>query len=467
MPARLFTTILSLGIVNLVVTATAFAASPVPRGPAGTGDLSGGGNGIYERMYESYIREPRDLPAFKEILAPMFENLARKSDAEHARAAKAGESETKAGFSLFFGKKWFFVPTELQAINEKALGVNMTAQRTQQLAFQKDRSIWVNSLIFDRMGKRDQATLIMHEMLMSVYLMRFKTISDICRMSVLERPEETGCAGSDQELTDRIFPPEPVRPLNETDYEHIRHATDWMMNNAAATSPEAMRRYLEAENFDRRFFRTRPVAPADDKLKTNGQEILAALNRARYGRRLPRTCETSDEKAVACRATTEETKLSVTFPGAPRTFELPAVSYEIAGEGWKISDVALLPDEVELSGNVDPVTGEMVYASALIPAVRLSTAMLGETRYAVVLYFRKGADDHAQAPRFELTAMAVRPMVLVETNPSARERICVMENLDEDRFDERTLVMPAPRETFSTFQRAILKTYGVMANCFH
>lgn len=204
----------------------------------GTSD-TGGGNGVMEKVYESYAKNPYLFPAYGSHLEKLFNNLEK--------------ALPRAGFKAWIiAKTWYIAPVELKKIDKEILGLSFIDTETEQLAVQKPNSIWIKKEVFDRMDSESQADLILHEYVMIMYLMKFKPYSTICKMIN---------SGSCQTLgsLDKLWPAEPDRPLNERDYENIRSVTAWLKDrrDADEIKMEDLKSVFLAKEFDARFLNPR------------------------------------------------------------------------------------------------------------------------------------------------------------------------------------------------------------------
>lgn len=132
----------------------------------GTGS-TGGGNGIDGKPLESYIdRELKSKKYFIDFVQPLFINLAK----EFPRLAADF-------YHLLNERDWYFVPSKLESVSKNILGAYGI---TDQYALQDLNKIWINSIEFNKMTDRDQATLIIHEIIMGIGLLKYKTHQDQC-----------------------------------------------------------------------------------------------------------------------------------------------------------------------------------------------------------------------------------------------------------------------------------------------
>jgi hypothetical protein len=259
--------------------------------PSGTAD-PGGGNGINNRALESYAVDVTQLEAYKKVLLPLQEAMSAKDQKENTSInsdPKTGEAATNKsqgdGNQLLRSKTWYIAPIKFKPIENQVLGLSFTDDKSQQLAVQTRREIWINEDYFNKMDLKHQAELIAHEMMMVFYTMKFEPWSYLCKnlfdrsgnfsLSTCEDDDAAKLLGSGSD-------PEPLRPLNEDDYANIRAATAILM--AGNTGGKEFSRDLARLGFDKRLFNDRTSshkdfnAELDRELSTN--EIFHLLQLA-------------------------------------------------------------------------------------------------------------------------------------------------------------------------------------------
>lgn len=133
-------------------------------------DGVGGGNGFAKKSLESWKVDLTKLPAFERLhekviskLKVRFPNLA--ADLLHIAEERS----------------WYVIPVELRTLPTAKIGVSF---RTEQIALQKLKEIWISDLIFGAMDPVDQEMLILHELLMGVRLLEFTNVLDQCVASI-------------------------------------------------------------------------------------------------------------------------------------------------------------------------------------------------------------------------------------------------------------------------------------------
>ena len=176
--------------------------SPGPGTKAnGTSD-SGGGTGMNGKVFESYIVDPTQLPAYKQHLEVLLANIKSEKPDEPADYDK-----------IFKIKTWYVAPIELDKISKDVLGVSFIKSDTQQIARQTSKEVWIDKRAYDAMNSQDQAKLLLHELVMNIYFFKFMTMTEMCRVSVMVMGEKNddGCVQSTDRL-DKAMPPENYTP---------------------------------------------------------------------------------------------------------------------------------------------------------------------------------------------------------------------------------------------------------------
>lgn len=227
--------------------------------PGGTSDGSGG-NGVNNMAYEGFAVDPIHLPAYKEILKPIFDNWNKKIEEHENKIKSADKAETKepprdnksVGMEITLKTKtWLIAPIALKPLNKETLGVSFSTDSTEQLAIQTDKEIWIDANKFEKMDTKAQAALIMHEYVMSLYFWKFKKINDICKLSADITGKKT-CDGDNQEM-EALFPAQPLKRLDDSDYQNIRRVSSWFLISGATASLDEIEIKFLSNDFDARF----------------------------------------------------------------------------------------------------------------------------------------------------------------------------------------------------------------------
>lgn len=197
---------------------------------AGTVD-SGGGNTFMGKPLESYIVTVRELPAFISHVQPIIDNEALK------------DSDLKRVIDFVLDKKsWYLIPADLKQLPSDGIAA---AVGTDQAALQDLRQVWLNQKLYDDMkSPQAQGTLIVHEILMGLKLLRFDSALFECRARYYGRHTDQYCLNSySSDLRGK------PSDLTEIDYTQIRSATTKIMEKGATLSLADWTDLLYAEGF--------------------------------------------------------------------------------------------------------------------------------------------------------------------------------------------------------------------------
>ena len=130
-------------------------------------DSTGGGNGINGKPLDDYILNIRKIPAYKNLIIPLIEKL------------RLNYPELAADFyHISIERDWYFVPISLDKISKNNLGIYAP---TDQIALQDLNKIMIDSQLFDTMTEQDQYLLIVHEIIMGIYLIKYQKTQDFCK----------------------------------------------------------------------------------------------------------------------------------------------------------------------------------------------------------------------------------------------------------------------------------------------
>lgn len=218
----------------------------------GTGDW-GGGNGIDNKVIERYAVDITTLPEFKEIIEPIGEHIRNIPSDEPEEKSKKSENMYKI---IASARTWIFAPVSLEVIEKKRIGADFSKDPIDQLALQSDKEVWVDLNRYNKMSKDEKAALLMHELVMIHYRLRFLTMQEMCLIT-------RSCEGMDGfENIEKNFPeiaakmkPEPSRKLEKSDYEFIRGATVYLLAKYTELKNESdMRWFSRTYNFDKRMY---------------------------------------------------------------------------------------------------------------------------------------------------------------------------------------------------------------------
>ena len=144
------------------------AGPTLPTEPSGLGggDTVGGGSTINKKPIESNAVKVVETPAYQLRVHPLIEKM------------KVHYPRLAADFiHLASRRTWYFIPASLEDISSKILG---TYSKTDQAALQDLNAVWFNSKLYQEMQLADQGDLLVHELVMGVRLLEFKSRYERC-----------------------------------------------------------------------------------------------------------------------------------------------------------------------------------------------------------------------------------------------------------------------------------------------
>jgi hypothetical protein len=417
--------------VNLLVSCVPKGKSPVgvtgSNAPApsmeGTSD-SGGGTGVEGKVFESYIVDPLTLPAYTEHLEKLLGEI---KSTDPTKPTRFGQ--------IFKVKTWYIAPIELKKITKDVLGVSFMKSDTQQIALQTSNSVWVDKRIYDRMSSREQADLLLHEMVMNIYFFKFISMKEICKISVLVSEEEgsKGCADS-SEIFDKSLPAEPTRPLNDTDNENIRYVTGWLLQNAGKITDQNFAKILFNKGFDKRLFNPDNYKQNSEKheiLKISRKELFRAIKGAELTGNMPSLCTgLNSGRSQACKIEFSESAVRYT------NIEIPGFKLQLhisASESIEFS----MPEseEVELMKNSDPDLGSF-YSFAVIDWK--DKFRIGDRIYFGFVIFKKESQGSQTA--LILESVILKPGIIISAD-KARTPVCLVRAPNPVKFADEGLII--------------------------
>lgn len=235
----------------------------------GTSD-SGGCNGFDNKCSDKFIVDPTQLEAYKTYIQPIFEkfdNEVAQLDSESSRKNK-GNIRSKFLSNIAKLKTWYIAPVDLKKINKDVLGFSNIANDSQQIAIQTNQAIWIDKKVFEVMSPQDQANMISHEIVMMMYLLKYRTISEICEQAKAKVDFDAKCSSEDPNIDiDKWLPREEPKSLDANDNEIIRSINFWFMTEGTKLSVKDFYQKLNANKFDKRIFNLNNLQSEADKNK--------------------------------------------------------------------------------------------------------------------------------------------------------------------------------------------------------
>ncbi len=159
-------------------------------------------------------------------------------------------------------RSWYFVPQHFKELPKDALGITFSDGKFPLVAWQRDREVWFDDLLFSGDKKNnllgmeisDQADAILHEIVMTTYLLKFKTFREICHQySFAVMSSKSTCPDDNSEFAEEYFTinfkNEKPRPLNDSDYQNIRNLVNFLKTKGAAIKADELARAFRWNDF--------------------------------------------------------------------------------------------------------------------------------------------------------------------------------------------------------------------------
>jgi hypothetical protein len=434
--------------------------SPSPAGPTlpqntnqtlGPGD-GGGGNGYDNKLYESDIIDPTQLPAHSEKLAPVVDRLNTLFASEKA-------SEPLFWSIMFRYKTWYLVAKEFKSLPKETLGVHFLSGESQQIAFQTDREVWISSLSFNKMTKVAQAELLMHELVMSIYLLKYEKFSDLCKIQNRIMGQNKKC---DVDL-DTYLPPQDKAPLNKEDYANIRAATHYLLHLPSSTTKLEVASTLLASGFDSRIFGSLLSDPRSEKgneLHLTRDELMTIFQEAKLMNQLSSQCSLGALNLTRpCQATFEESSVKITDP-----YELKSIRLRLSLQGTTIVDEELMPETMVFTNLNLPGTREKHYIGIAAGGARSQNLQIGD-RFATTIVFLTER-EHFGKPLLRFAGIATVPGILTRKQPATASEptqcIALRPKATDATNDALLMLMP---ELDVAFTRWLINQIPVVPLC--
>lgn len=415
---------------------TSSSAANSPTTASGTSD-SGGGTGIDGKVFESYIVDPTLLPAYKEHLEQMLRNI------------KGTEGEDTHFHQVLKMKTWYVAPVDLDKIDKDVLGISFVKSETQQIARQTGSEIWINKSIFDQMNLEDQSHLILHELVMNMYLVKFVSISDLCKSydRVEDENKKESCTAGAASL-DRIMPPEKAHPLTEQDNENIRFVTGWILTNAKNQIAEVdFIRILFNNGFDRRLFNPKNYGPQEKnptQIKISKKEFLDAIRGTENTGNMPALCSSvNGGNKTPCKL--EFSEQEVAYFGS----STPAVQMLVSADGQsQVSLNFIINDNVFLSPSRSADDQTELYSLAF--ADWRNQIKIGDRLYSGRLLFKRTSPTEGGS--LMLDAVVLQPGIVFSIDKSQTPPCKVQKPKAVQFWDDVITIIQADAEPSSVVQ---------------
>jgi hypothetical protein len=194
----------------------------------------GGGDTCNGKMIESYKVDITSLDEFKDLVLPLFDKLKPKNN-----------KDKKSPFLLTpENKTWYLIDCKLNDLPKNRKGLYLESYQT---AIQTSREVFIENSSYQKMPKEEKAKLIIHETIMGLYLMKYMTLEELCKLSDSCNIEHSKASKW------KMFRPEKYTPLNEEDHQKIRNVTAWIWAEKEHLTVESFWKLLRKNDFDQRF----------------------------------------------------------------------------------------------------------------------------------------------------------------------------------------------------------------------
>lgn len=196
---------------------------------------SGGGDTCNGKAIESYRVDVTALPEYRQYIQPIFKTI--ETD------PLATKSPTPLDFSAKM-KNWYMVDCKLQSIPASKKGLYL---ETHQTAIHTSREVFIDSSSYSLMSQEEKAKLLLHEIVMGHYLLKYLSIEQICKNS-------KSCDPKFEKISAwKLFRPETYRALNDEDHQKIRNVTAWLWTQKENLDVGKFLNILNNNDFDKRF----------------------------------------------------------------------------------------------------------------------------------------------------------------------------------------------------------------------
>ncbi|MBO9666056.1 MAG: hypothetical protein J7501_04525 [Bdellovibrio sp.] len=358
----------------------------------GTGDGGGGGNGVNGKVYEAYIVDPSTLKAYNDFVAPILQKL-------------------ELTF-MYKAKTWYIAPHKFKPLSKDVLGLAFTADETEQLAVQTSREIWINSEAFEKMSGEEQGKLILHEILMSTYFLKFKNSREWCEVFV----KMGGTFDGRRDCTEMSDLPaiEPESPLQENDYANIRGMTGWIWENYKLSSKDEAYQQFVLNDFGTRMFGH--FQEHQEQVTYPKSELGELLSNTSLLGKMPTQCRGLRlGTQVDCSISLSDVKIPVGLG-----FELGGVQMDIRDE----TGVVILSQQFFTQGGnqyenseYDPITKQKLFFTVVVERP-LQNAKRGDRTRNLLLFYTKSGDKK------EIYALLFVPVVVTKVEKKNDQTTC-------------------------------------------
>lgn len=253
--------------------------TPAPGIPdsKGTSDQGGGGNLINGKPLDFYKKDITTLPEYIKYIKPIDEKL---NDIRDDHQADNGVTYLETAAKR---KTWYLVPVKLVELEAARIGTNF---KSEQGAYQTEKEIFISELVYKDMDEEHKAQLLLHEIVMGFYLVKYEDGKFYCEAFKKISVRENCLSGFSEMSNKDEFKPAQKKGkfLEPEEYESIRHVTEWLYTQYKTMTMLMFEEKMVEKKFDQRVFNTRNVIdrqkteptvfPIKDFLKTIENQLL-------------------------------------------------------------------------------------------------------------------------------------------------------------------------------------------------
>lgn len=404
----------------------------------GTGD-GAGGNGSNNKVYERYAIDPTKQKSYIDRLEPLMLKLN-----EVYKDPSLSEQDQMNFAAYFYLHTWYVLDINLSPIDKKVLGITFTSDKTQQIAVQTDREVWIDAKAYDKMTDEDKAGLLLHEFVMSLYLTKFQPLSDFC----VESDSESDSAGCDNaNEIDQAMGIDPTHVLDEDDYKNVRQMTTFLLNVAQSGDTSQVRKMFSDLKFDPRIWGNQGPANTDSgtidpqsnensdgSLELTNNSLLELLDTAKFTNQGLTQCK-AIQLGLDFGCSTEYQSGTVSMGGVV----LPSLQLSLQKTGGQSFNA--LPSaqfsQTYLSKVVNPNASNKTYYAGLVQAVPRESYKQGDMIRMTYIVVRKEKSING-SESLKIAAIYSVPFVL--TKVDLVNQNCTLMNPKATTLDEDIIV---------------------------
>lgn len=247
---------------------------------------SGGGDTCNGKLIESYKVQIENQPEFKEFILPIYTQIFKNN---------------QGVFSFAYGtttKTWYIIDCELDKISKERKGLFLESY---QSAIHTEREIFIDGIAYVKMALEEKAKLILHELVMSAYLLKYLSFEEICKRAGSCQGDYSSIARS------KLYRQQPYKPLDSDDHQKIRKVVAWIWDNKEKIDIVLFKKILKDNDFDQRFDaffssdenQEKSEAKKNEKIEISVSDLYRVLKRYQYSGGWPTYCQFDSKTLVS------------------------------------------------------------------------------------------------------------------------------------------------------------------------